>query len=95
MILRILSQNSPLYGLQILQELASRGFETKEGTLYPLLSRLTKEQLLKPQWQGQGKGVPKKYYSLTSKGEKLLLEMSAEFESMFGHFKQTNQGEKP
>lgn len=94
MILRILAQNSPLYGLQILQELGRRGFATKEGTLYPLLSRLTKEKLLKPQWQGQEKGVPKKYYSLTEKGEKLLQEMSEEYESMYLHFKNLRQGEK-
>lgn len=81
-ILQLLSTHTELYGIQFLQTLESLGLETKEGTLYPLLNRLSKEGLLKPKWVPQEKGVPKKYYKLTTLGKKQLEEMAREFAMM-------------
>lgn len=94
MILRLIRSKTELYGLQILQELDKMGFQTKEGTLYPLLSRLTKEKFLKAKWVSQEKGVPKKYYSITSQGLDELQNMSEEFESMYIHFQSSVQEKK-
>ena len=82
LILQLVERHEKLYVLEILQFLDKMGFQTKEGTLYPLMNRLTKEALLKPSWVNQEKGVPKKYYSLTAAGKQELKKMCMEYQSM-------------
>ena len=47
-----------------------------EGTIYPLLSRLQKDGLLRYEWQESEQGPPRKYYSLTEFGKKVAEQMS-------------------
>jgi PadR family transcriptional regulator PadR len=46
-----------------------------EGTLYPLLTRLKNAGLVSYQWKESTSGPPRKYYKLTSLGEKFLNEL--------------------
>jgi PadR family transcriptional regulator PadR len=57
---------------EMLQRLASTEFATQEGTLYPLLSRLRRENLVDYEWQESGAGPPRKYYLLTDTGRREL-----------------------
>ena len=57
----------------ILRRLAGTEFATQEGTLYPLLSKLRREDLVQYEWQESGSGPPRKYYRLTDAGRKQLL----------------------
>ena len=41
----------------------------EQGTLYPLLRRLEKEQVISAQWQESAAGPPRKYYTLTAAGD--------------------------
>lgn len=66
-----------LYVGDILTALAPTPFATQEGTLYPLLSRLRREELVDYQWVESGQGPPRKYYSLTEKGAGRLEELNA------------------
>lgn len=75
-ILRIVSGNTVYVG-DILAALASTPFATQEGTLYPLLSRLRREELVDYQWVESGAGPPRKYYQLTEKGAGRLDELGA------------------
>jgi PadR family transcriptional regulator PadR len=62
-----------LYGLELLKLLHS--FETMkitEGTLYPLMDRLKRDELIAASWRQEGDTRPRKYYQLTQKGEKKL-----------------------
>ena len=62
-----------LYGLELLKLLQS--FETMkitEGTLYPLMDRLKRDELVSAVWQNEGETRPRKYYQLTIHGEKKL-----------------------
>ncbi len=68
-ILKLISKRK-LYVADMLTRLASTEFQTQEGTLYPLLSRLRREELLDYEWVESESGPPRKYYSLTSKGRK-------------------------
>ncbi len=70
-VLKIISKNQ-VYAADILQRLASTDFATQEGTLYPLLSRLRREQALEYEWIESGVGPPRKYYQLTTKGRQQL-----------------------
>ena len=73
-VLKIIS-GRPVYVADMLTRLASTEFKTQEGTLYPLLSRLRRDELLDYDWKESDVGPPRKYYSLTVKGEKHLKEL--------------------
>lgn len=66
-----------LYVAELLKRLAGTEFATQEGTLYPLLSKLRREELVDYQWVESGQGPPRKYYQLTSKGAARLDELAA------------------
>lgn len=70
--LRIIEKNKKVYASEILRELKASEMIVVEGTLYPLLSRLKSQGLLKYEWEESKSGPPRKYYSLTEKGDKAL-----------------------
>ncbi len=63
-----------VYAADILEHLGGSEFETGEGTLYPLLSRLKREGLLEYSWVESASGPPRKYYQLTKRGEQRLAD---------------------
>ncbi|NUP48088.1 MAG: PadR family transcriptional regulator [Catenulispora sp.] len=68
------------YGVELLRELGSvDALVVSEGTIYPLLSRLRKEQMVDTIWQESPSGPPRRYYRLTEVGEKALAEFVAEW----------------
>jgi PadR family transcriptional regulator, regulatory protein PadR len=52
--------------------LGELGLLSSEGTLYPLLSRLRREELVDTSWVESDAGPPRRYYRLTSRGRKSL-----------------------
>jgi len=60
------------YVPDILRRLSGTEFSTQEGTLYPLLSKLRREDLVQYQWQESDAGPPRKYYRLTQAGQAQL-----------------------
>ena len=52
-----------------------------EGTIYPLLRRLVKENYLESYYKPSKEGPSRKYYSITVKGNKRLHELIKEWES--------------
>ena len=66
-----------LYGLEILRRLENDSeLVLSAGTLYPLLSRLKAEGLLKSEWVEGDAGHPRKYYQLTPEGRLRAVEMA-------------------
>ena len=61
-----------VYVADMLKLLGPTEFATQEGTLYPLLSKLRREELVDYEWQESEAGPPRKYYKLTSKGRTQL-----------------------
>lgn len=61
-----------VYAADILTTLGATEFETQEGTLYPLLSRMRREGTVEYEWVESAAGPPRKYYSLTAKGKEQL-----------------------
>ena len=80
LILQIISTGK-VYVADLLKRLAETDFATQEGTLYPLLSKLRREELVDYEWQESGAGPPRKYYRLTAKGRAQL----AEFKDYWTH----------
>jgi PadR family transcriptional regulator, regulatory protein PadR len=61
------------YGFELVRELSeSAGLVTSEGTIYPLLTRLRKEQLVTTNWRESESGPPRRYYRLTESGHTAL-----------------------
>lgn len=73
-ILRVIA-GEKLYVAEMLRRLAGTDFATQEGTLYPLLSRLRRENLVDYEWQESEAGPPRKYYRLTEVGHQALSEL--------------------
>ena len=70
------------YAADILQRLGNTDFATQEGTLYPLLSRMRREQLLEYEWQESETGPPRKYYKLAATGRRQLAEFREYWKSL-------------
>jgi len=68
------------YGFDIVRTLSDvDGMVTSEGTLYPLLSRLRREDLVTTTWRESESGPPRRYYSLTDAGSKAVLEFTSDW----------------
>ena len=80
-ILRIIDADK-LYVADMLKRLAATEFATQEGTLYPLLSRMRREDLVDYEWKESETGPPRKYYQLTAKGSAQLSELDAYWNSL-------------
>ncbi len=67
------------YGYELVQ-IISKNIDISDGTVYPLLRRLTRENYFTTYLQESGEGPPRKYYQITPKGreykKELLLEWS-------------------
>ena len=73
-LLKVISSDK-VYVADMLKRLGETEFSTQEGTLYPLLSRLRRENLVDYEWRESEAGPPRKYYELTRKGTTLLSEL--------------------
>lgn len=74
------------YGYRVVELLGNYGFkEPQEATVYPILNRLEKKGLLTSEKRPSELGPHRKYYRLTSKGSKSLLE----FKKDWGKLKET------
>jgi PadR family transcriptional regulator PadR len=70
-ILCVLSQlTEPRYGYALVESLEAKGIRIEPGTLYPLLRRLEKQELLTSEWETSG-AKPRKYYVLSRMGEEV------------------------
>ena len=75
LLLCLISQQ-PMYGYQIIKELETKSqgyFKFKEGTLYPALYRLERAGLILGKWQSLPSGRQRRYYYITSKGNRVLV----------------------
>ena len=65
------------YGYEIIQKIEHEtGLSVAEGSLYPLLKKLKKDQHVLSKWEVNEENAPRKYYYLTGKGNILLKEMN-------------------
>jgi PadR family transcriptional regulator PadR len=75
LVLKIVGAQS-VYVPDILRRLADTEFATQEGTLYPLLSKLRRENLVLYEWKESDAGPPRKYYRLTEAGNAQLAALN-------------------
>lgn len=82
LVLSVLSQlETPAYGYSLVQQLASKDMTIDQSTLYPLLRRLEKQELLVSDWSVE-ESRPRKYYVLSDKGREFLARLKVEWEGI-------------
>ncbi len=81
-VLAVLSQlGKEEYGYSLLKLLSDKGLAVDQGTLYPLLRRLEAQGLLESAWKIE-EGRPRRYYVISSEGQRLLPLLKEEWKSM-------------
>jgi PadR family transcriptional regulator PadR len=83
------------YPSDIIEEMKRASLNILEGTLYPLLTRLKNADLLSYRWVESSGGPPRKYFSLTDKGNGFYKELENTWREMseaVGRVIQNSQG---
>jgi PadR family transcriptional regulator PadR len=69
------------YGYSLIRVLNEDGsISLKEGTIYPILARLSRDGLVLSEWVESDQGPPRKYYALTPLGRQLYTELRRELD---------------
>ena len=77
--LAVLSQlRTPQYGYSLVQLLEGAGISIDQSTLYPLLRRLEKQELVTSSWD-TSENRPRKYYVLSEYGLEIFLQLKKEW----------------
>lgn len=66
------------YGYELIEAI-SQEIEISEGTVYPILRRLTKEGYFETYLEESTGGPPRKYYKITKEGKKACTDMKNEW----------------
>ncbi|WP_373598131.1 PadR family transcriptional regulator [Paraclostridium bifermentans] len=69
-----------MYGYEIVQNI-SKVIEVNEGTIYPLLRRLTKEGYFETYILESSEGPARKYYKITDLGRENLINLIREWKN--------------
>lgn len=86
-ILLIMSKGE-VYAGDIITKLRASQQLVVEGTLYPILSRLKRDNLVTYRWEESQSGPPRKYYSLSSDGKKAVKLLSENWNDLSETIKQ-------
>lgn len=79
LVLAVLSQlRTPQYGYSLVQKLEEAGISIDQSTLYPLLRRLEKQELLTSSWDAS-ESRTRKYYVLSEFGLEIYLQLKEEW----------------
>jgi len=89
----LLLRGKKRYGLEFIEVLNRLKLGVSEGSIYPLLSRLRAEGLVRSEWVEQPTGGhARKYYELTEDGARLCEEELAVWREHVAAFKQLTGG---
>ena len=81
------------YGYDLVKTLvAIPGLGVTEGTIYPLLSRLRMQGMISARLEESSSGPPRKYYSLTKEGRRLMSAMNDYLERLNTGARQLRNG---
>lgn len=93
--LAVLSQlRTPQYGYSLVLLLEQTGVPIDQSTLYPLLRRLEKQELVTSSWDTSEKR-PRKYYVLSETGSEVLQQLKVEWEQLSRELYDLLKGDDP
>ncbi|OIJ20129.1 PadR family transcriptional regulator [Anaerobacillus alkalidiazotrophicus] len=79
----VLATNKDLYGYELANNISEK-FAISEGSVYPILRRLTSEGYFTTYLRESQEGPPRKYYKITNQGKEYMLELLKEWRE-FSH----------
>lgn len=71
-----------VYGYELAVKLQIQGIDVSEGSIYPILLRLQKDQLIVGEMRKSPSGPNRKYYQLTEKGEIALQAFRSNWDNL-------------
>ncbi|MFD0872142.1 PadR family transcriptional regulator [Paenibacillus residui] len=74
----VLTAKKDRYGYELVNRITEK-FQIAEGTVYPLLRRLTQEGYFTTYLQESQEGPPRKYYKLSKQGWMMMTELVVEW----------------
>lgn len=80
-----------MYGYELVEEV-SEVIDVNEGTIYPLLKRLTNEHYFETYLRESSEGPPRKYYHLTAAGILYRDSLAAEWDEFQSRVNQFLRG---
>lgn len=89
-ILSIIRQGEA-YPSDIIEKMKEAKLDLFEGTLYPLLTRLKNASLLSYRWVESNSGPPRKYFTMTEKGEEFYKQLEETWNELAGAVNQLTQ----
>ena len=82
-----------MYGYELVQAISNQ-IEISEGSVYPLLRRLTSDGYFTTYLQESTEGPPRKYYQITDLGKENLKELREEWQKFSRGVNELIQGEE-
>lgn len=79
------------YGYELVQEI-SKKIEISEGTIYPILRRLTQEAYCETYLRESSEGPPRKYYRITPLGREAHARMMKDWNVFIGNVESLLKG---
>lgn len=92
-IVSLLAENE-IYTAELIARLKAANLLVTDGTLYPLLNRLQKAELLQYRWEESESGPPRKYYSLTEVGTAFLNNLDTAWKDITKSVESIRRGNK-
>ncbi len=72
-----------IYGYELVQQLKAAGFTTiVGGTVYPLLQKLEKNDLITGSMKKSPEGPDRKYFTLTTAGQRALADFTEQWQQL-------------
>ena len=88
-------RNRRMYGYEIVRKLRKiEGLIISEGTIYPILSRLKRQGLVKTSVRESPKGPARKYYELTQQGRDMVYQMNAYWQAISNQASSVKKGRR-
>lgn len=75
----LLNTNTPTYGYYLVKSMQDQGIDIEQNTLYPLLRRLEKQDLLASTWDTT-ESRPRKYYQISPLGQEVLEDLTKQWQ---------------
>jgi PadR family transcriptional regulator, regulatory protein PadR len=79
LVLRTLNARGPMHGYGLSEHIrliSEELLQVEEGSLYPALHRMEQDQWISAKWELTNKGRKAKFYAITTKGKRQLVEES-------------------
>lgn len=81
-ILKIIENEQPIYGYDIMRKISTIFTDMDKATIYSILRRLYKTGMLEVELLSSSEGPPRKYYKLTIVGKDTLMENTSQFKQI-------------